>query len=93
MVEAEYNIKEMQQFLDMTRGLYDIVRLVDPLECREISIDGGKVTFLEGCYNVWASDQRPPRAPSGAGRQDVNVGQHVDGRQQRHLSSLSHSFT
>ena len=58
MKNFEYNIKEMQQFLQMTSGLYDIVRLVDPLECREISVSDGELHFLEGCYNVWSSDQR-----------------------------------
>ncbi|MBQ9633237.1 MAG: bifunctional diguanylate cyclase/phosphodiesterase [Lachnospiraceae bacterium] len=55
---SEYNIKEMQQFLKMTGGLYDIVRLVDPIECREISVNDGQLHYLEGCYNVWSSDQR-----------------------------------
>ena len=58
MINAEYNIKEMQQFLSMTGGLYDIVRLVDPVECREITITDGKVHINEGCYNVWDSGQR-----------------------------------
>ncbi len=58
MVNAEYNVKEMQQFLSMTNGLYDIVRLVDPVECRQITIEDGSVRINEGCYNVWDSSQR-----------------------------------
>lgn len=58
MAQSEYNIREMQQFLNMTDGLYDLVRLVDPLECREITISDGRVHFSDGCYNVWSSCQR-----------------------------------
>ena len=58
MVEAEYNIKEMHQFLKMTGGLYDIVRLIEPKECREIKVDDGQLQFQDGCYNVWESEQR-----------------------------------
>ncbi len=58
MVNAEYSISEMQQFLEMTKGLYDIVRLVDPVECREITIQDGQVHITSGCYNVWDSSQR-----------------------------------
>ena len=55
---SEYNIKEMEQFLKMTGNLYDIVRLVDPLECREITIKDGNMQIANGCYNVWESSQR-----------------------------------
>ena len=54
----EYNMKEMEQFLKMTSGLYDIVRLVDPLECREMTIKDGDLLIKNGCYNVWESSQR-----------------------------------
>lgn len=58
MIAAEYTLSEMEQFLKMSKGLYDIVRLVDPVECREITIDEGNIRFLEGCYNVWESEGR-----------------------------------
>ena len=55
---SEYNVKEMEQFLKMTGDLYDVVRLVDPLECREITIKDGQLSIANGCYNVWESSQR-----------------------------------
>ncbi len=58
MVNAEYNVRDMEQFIGLTKGLYDIVRLVDPVECREISIKDGQVHITSGCYNVWDSSQR-----------------------------------
>ncbi|MCR5451717.1 MAG: EAL domain-containing protein, partial [Lachnospiraceae bacterium] len=58
MIAAEYNLKEMESFLAMSRGLYDIVRLVDPMECREITIEDGHLKFLDGCFNVWDSGKR-----------------------------------
>lgn len=58
MVKREYNLREMEDFLALAGGLYDIVRLVDPVECREITIKDGHLEFLDGCYNVWESAQR-----------------------------------
>ncbi len=58
MENSEYNVSEMEQFLKMTKGLYDVVRLVDPVECREITIKDGQVHITSGCYNVWDSSQR-----------------------------------
>lgn len=58
MVKRVYNLAEMEAFLEMSKGLYDIVRLVDPVECIEITIHDGHLDFLDGCYNVWESGQR-----------------------------------
>lgn len=58
MERTEYTLTQMEQFLAMARGLYDVVRLVDPVECREIIIEDGHLKFLEGCYHVWDSGKR-----------------------------------
>ncbi len=58
MSGGKYNIRDLEQFLSLTKGLYDVVRIIDPLECREIVIEEDGIHYKEGCYNVWDSGQR-----------------------------------
>ncbi|MCR4924236.1 MAG: GGDEF domain-containing phosphodiesterase [Lachnospiraceae bacterium] len=55
----EYNWKKVNSFLEEMRPLFEIVRLVDPQECREIQISKkGMIDFGNKCYSLWHSDHR-----------------------------------
>lgn len=58
------DVKEYRYFeiIDMMKTLetfYDIVRIVDPEECRTISIDAdGSICTGDFCFDVWSSEHR-----------------------------------
>ncbi|MCR5748099.1 MAG: bifunctional diguanylate cyclase/phosphodiesterase [Lachnospiraceae bacterium] len=55
----EYTWKNVNTSLNTMRGMFDIVRLVDAEECREIFVtEEGKLQFGDDCYSVWSSDHR-----------------------------------
>lgn len=55
----EYTWKSINSYLDTMRGMFDIVRLVDAEECREIEVDEqGQLRFGRACYAVWNADHR-----------------------------------
>ncbi len=55
----EYNYQELSNMLDYMKRMYDTVRLVDPVECRELSIDAsGGVRYGKECYEVWNASSR-----------------------------------
>ena len=57
--DIKYKWDEVHAALDGMRGMFDIVRLVDAEECREISVtDDGKLEFGSECYYVWNADHR-----------------------------------
>ena len=59
MRNAEYTVKEMKDFIDMMSGMYDLARVVDPVECRVLELkDDGQVGMCGSCYDVWQADQR-----------------------------------
>ena len=55
----EYTWKTINPALDTMRAMFDLVRLVDAEECREISVsEEGKLQFGKACYAVWDADHR-----------------------------------
>lgn len=58
MATAEYSIADMKHFMGMMAGMYDIVRLIDPIECKELEFDENHVIHSHPCYDVWNADHR-----------------------------------
>lgn len=58
MATAEYSIADMKHFIGMMEGMYDIVRLIDPIECKELVFDENHVIHSRPCYDVWNADHR-----------------------------------
>ena len=55
----EYTLSEISQELAFLGQSYDLVRLVDPEECRVLSVaQDGTVTYENECHHVWNSKQR-----------------------------------
>jgi len=49
-----YSYKEINPFIETMRPIFDLVRIVDAQECREISItEDGQIRFGAECYAVW----------------------------------------
>ena len=56
---AEYTTKEMKTLLDHVSGMYDLVRVVDPIECRILEFgEDGQVSRKDRCYGIWNADQK-----------------------------------
>ena len=56
---AEYTTKEMHDLLDNMAGMYDLARVVDPIECRILEFDSdGQISRKERCYGIWNADQK-----------------------------------
>ena len=54
MSVTHYTPAKLNEFISELRNLYDIVRVVDPYECRELIIEpGGQVDFGKSCFSVW----------------------------------------
>ena len=54
-----YSYKEINIAMDSMRVMFDIVRLVDAEECREVSVSAeGDLYFGKECYAVWNADHR-----------------------------------
>ncbi len=59
MKVEEYTYEELLKMMDYMKRMYDTVRLVDPVECREISIDAiGCLHYTKECYSVWSAVSR-----------------------------------
>jgi len=59
MKPAEYTVSEMRDLLDKMSGMYNIARVVNPMEARVLEIgDDGRVGMSDKCYKVWGADQR-----------------------------------
>ena len=55
----EYTWKSVNPALDTMRNMFDLARLVDAEECREISVsENGALQFGRACYAVWNADHR-----------------------------------
>ncbi len=64
---AEYTIPEMKTLLDSLGGMYDLARVVDPKECRVLTLGSeGTLRMGDCCYGVWDSDQRCVNCSSAA---------------------------
>ena len=54
MKNTQYTIEEMKDLLKNMSGMYDLARIVDPIECRIINIQpDGTVSMNEKCYGIW----------------------------------------
>ena len=54
MKNSQYTIDEMRQLLSNMSGMYDMARIVDPIECRIINIKSdGTVSMDQKCYGIW----------------------------------------
>ena len=59
MKTGKYDIKEMRAILKSMSGMYDIARVVDPVECRVLELgDDGSIRMEESCYGIWGSEQK-----------------------------------
>ncbi|WP_029321943.1 GGDEF domain-containing phosphodiesterase [Butyrivibrio sp. AE3004] len=55
----KYTYSNVNSTMDSMRKMFDIVRLVDAQECREVSVtENGELLFGKDCYAVWDSDHR-----------------------------------
>ena len=55
----EYTWENINPALENMNVMFDLARLVDAEECREIHIsDTGKLSFGQECYAVWEADHR-----------------------------------
>lgn len=55
----EYTTPELQSLLVKMSERHDIVRVVDPAECRVITVqDSGTIILNDRCYDIWHSHQR-----------------------------------
>ena len=56
---AVYTTEEMKEMLDTMTGMYDLARVVDPIECRILEFDSdGKISRKERCYGIWNAEQK-----------------------------------
>ena len=59
MNTTEYTVEEMRSLLKIMSGMYDLARVVDPIECRILSFQSdGAVTMNETCYGIWNAGQK-----------------------------------
>ena len=59
MRKEEYTFQELNHMMDYMKRLYDTVRIVDPIECRVITLDPtGEVHYGEECFSVWKAASR-----------------------------------
>ena len=59
----EYTYQELKHMMDYMKRMYDTVRLVDPVECRVITVDtSGELHYEKECFAAWNSVARhtPP---------------------------------
>ena len=56
---STYSYKEIQELIRQMLSIYDLVRLVDANECRELTFTpDGNIIPADSCYSVWDADQR-----------------------------------
>ena len=57
--EGSFTTGELRTLIDNVSGMYDLVRVVDPSECRVMEIGrDGTISLSEQCYGIWKSDQK-----------------------------------
>ena len=57
--EKEYTIDEMRTLLNGMSGMYDLARIVDPIECQVLTLQkDGTICMNESCYNIWNADRK-----------------------------------
>ena len=56
---AEYTTAEMKTLLEQVSGMYDLARVVDPIECRILEFgENGEISRKDRCYGIWNADQK-----------------------------------
>ncbi len=56
---STYRYNEIKMLIDHMLTIYDLVRLVDPDECRELELrENGSLFPGKLCYRVWSTDKR-----------------------------------
>ncbi|MBR6916759.1 MAG: EAL domain-containing protein [Clostridia bacterium] len=59
MNKKEYSVQEMRSALEIMAGMYDLARVVDPIECRILELgDDGAIKMDKRCYGIWNSDRK-----------------------------------
>lgn len=59
MNKTEYTVGEMRSLLKNMSGMYDLARVVDPIECRILDFNSdGTVSMNKTCYGIWNAGQR-----------------------------------
>ena len=59
MKKAKYDVKEMKELLKSMSGMYDLARVVDPIECRILEFgDDGSISMQKSCYGIWNAEQK-----------------------------------
>ena len=67
MSTTEYTQEEMRSLLNNMSGMYDLARVVDPIECRILSFQNdGTVKMNETCYGIWNAGQKCINCSSAA---------------------------
>lgn len=67
MKSKEYTVSEMKTLLEHMSGMYDLARIVDPIECRILQLqDDGKFSMNESCYGIWNAGQKCINCSSAA---------------------------
>lgn len=59
MSRTEYTTEEMMTLLKNMSGMYDLARVVEPIECRILGFhDDGTFNMNQSCYGIWASGNK-----------------------------------
>lgn len=59
MKTTEYTAEEMHSLLRNMAGMYDLARVVDPIECRILEFhDDGRISTKNQCYSIWDAEQK-----------------------------------
>ena len=67
MKTAEYSVNEMKNLLDTMSGMYDVARVVDPIECRLLEFGSdGSISFDRHCYGIWNAEHKCANCSSAA---------------------------
>ena len=67
MKTAEYSVNEMKNLLDTMSGMYDVARVVDPIECRLLEFGSdGSISIDRHCYGIWNAEHKCANCSSAA---------------------------
>lgn len=59
MKSTEYTVERMRSLLENMSGMYDLARVVDPIEGRILEFHSdGRITRNERCYGIWDAGQK-----------------------------------
>ena len=58
MAAMDLTLDEAAKLLATEQERHKLARLVDPEECRELSVSGGACAYGQPCHAVWGSEHR-----------------------------------